>query len=53
MVLETYYRHKDIDKSMKPHRVATIIRNLLGKKMQKPPSLNTIKRYLKEEKLIT
>jgi len=49
-VLEAYYR---IDKNgMKPHRIATTIKEYLESIQKNPPSIDTIKRYLKEEKLI-
>jgi len=49
-VLETYYK---IDKTgMKPHKIATTIKEILGNWQQDPPSVDTIKRYLKGEKLI-
>lgn len=51
-VLETYYQSDSITKDTKPHRIAKIIRGLLEKRMKPPPSLDTIKRYLKEDGII-
>ena len=48
-VLEEYYR---IDRGMKPHRIATTIKANLEKLQRDVPSVDTIKRYLREEKLI-
>jgi hypothetical protein len=49
-VLEAYYR---IDKTgIKPHKIATTIRKYLEKTQKVPPSVDTIKRYLKAENLI-
>lgn len=48
-VLEEYYR---IDRGMKPHRIATTIKANLEKWPGDVPSVDTIKRYLKKEKLI-
>jgi predicted RNA-binding protein with RPS1 domain len=49
-VLEAYYK---IDKDgMKPHRIATTIKEYLESMQKNPPSIDTIKRYLKEENLI-
>ena len=49
-VIEEYHR---IDKTgMKPHRIATTIKENLEKWQRDVPSVDTIKRYLKEEKLI-
>lgn len=48
-VLEVYHRDKKILPDMKLHSVATIIKKDLGEKLQSPPSIDTIKRYLKEE----
>jgi len=49
-VLEAYYK---IDKTgMKPYRIVKTIEAFLSKQQQKVPSVDSIDRYLKEEKLI-
>jgi hypothetical protein len=49
-VIEAYFR---IDKEgMKPHRIATTIKEYLESIHKTTPSIDTIKRYLKEENLI-
>lgn len=48
-VIEAYYR---IDKDgLTNHKIASTIREFLGKNRTSPPSVDTIKRYLKEEGL--
>jgi hypothetical protein len=49
-VLETY--HKIHRTGMRPHRIATIIKEFLEKRQQDVPCVSTIKRYLREDKLI-
>jgi len=51
-VLEIYYRTDQIAPSMKPHRIAKIIKDILEKEMKSSPSIDTIKRYLREEGLV-
>ena len=50
-VFEAFYRVEDRSKK-KPHTIAREIRSQLGKIKKAPPSVETIKRYLKKEKLI-
>jgi len=47
LVLEEYYRIETTE--LRPHRIASIIRNRIEKKGKKPPSIQTIKNYLEEE----
>ena len=50
LVIETYYRINTEGISF--HKVATKIKEHLRKKHKSPPSIDTIKRYLREEGLI-
>jgi len=52
-VLEAYYRIRtDERQKMSKNKIATTIRKDLDKMLREPPSLSSIKRYLKEENLI-
>jgi hypothetical protein len=53
-VIEAFYRAPGIDGITRPHTKARVLRQYLGSYKQEIdlPSLNTIKNYLREEKLI-
>ena len=52
LVLEAYYKCREINEMTRPHTLAKIIRSYLETNKKVPPSLSSIKRYLKEESLI-
>ena len=51
-VVDCYYRMADVKKDTKPYSVARLIHERLTGKIQDPPSIKTIYRYLKEDGLI-
>ena len=53
LVMESYYQIGDITKDTKPFTAARIIHKRLESKTQGPPSIKTILRYLREEKLVS
>jgi hypothetical protein len=52
-VLEAYHRTDEIKKDTKPYTAARIVHDRLERKLTKSPSIKTILRYLKEEKLVS
>lgn len=52
IVNEEYHRTEEITKNVKPHKVAKILAGILKEKeIKKPASVDTIKRYFKEENI--